>query len=101
MRSSRSTWSFLSFDYVFLLTQGGAAGSTDVLSPLLYRNAFTNLQAGYASAIGVIPALISGIVASRAVGDMTSTTAATIPNPVPIDAPGAAPVPASLRLRRG
>ena len=55
-------WSFLSFDYVYILTQGGPAGSTDVLSTLLYRNAFTNLQAGYASAIGVILALISGIV---------------------------------------
>jgi raffinose/stachyose/melibiose transport system permease protein len=55
-------WSFLSFDYVYILTQGGPAGSTDVLSTLLYRNAFTNLQAGYASAIGVVLALISGIV---------------------------------------
>jgi raffinose/stachyose/melibiose transport system permease protein len=55
-------WSFLSFDYVYILTEGGPAGSTDVLSTLLYRNAFTNLQAGYASAIGVILALISGVV---------------------------------------
>lgn len=55
-------WSFLSFDYVYILTQGGPAGSTDVLSTLLYRNAFTNLQAGYASAVGVILALISGVV---------------------------------------
>lgn len=55
-------WSFLSFDYVYILTQGGPAGSTDVLSTLLYRNAFSNLQAGYASAIGVVMALISGIV---------------------------------------
>lgn len=55
-------WSFLSFDYVYILTQGGPAGSTDVLSTLLYRNAFTNLQAGYASAVGVVLALISGVV---------------------------------------
>ncbi|ROS48866.1 carbohydrate ABC transporter permease [Frigoribacterium sp. PhB24] len=55
-------WSFLSFDYVYILTQGGPAGSTDVLSTLLYRNAFGNLQAGYASAIGVVMALISGVV---------------------------------------
>ena len=55
-------WSFLSFDYVYILTQGGPAGSTDVLSTVLYRNAFSNLQGGYASAIGVVMALISAIV---------------------------------------
>jgi raffinose/stachyose/melibiose transport system permease protein len=55
-------WSFLSFDYVYILTQGGPAGSTDVLSTVLYRQAFSNLEAGYASAIGVVMALISGIV---------------------------------------
>lgn len=55
-------WSFLSFDYVYVLTQGGPAGSTDVLSTKLYRDAFTNLQAGYASAIGVVMAAISGVV---------------------------------------
>ena len=55
-------WSFLSFDYVFILTQGGPAGSTDLLSTLLYRQAFSNLEAGYASAIGVVTASISGIV---------------------------------------
>ena len=52
-------WSFLTFDYVYILTQGGPAGSTELLSTLLYREAFTNLRAGYASAIGVIMALIS------------------------------------------
>lgn len=55
-------WSFLSFDYVYILTQGGPAGSTEVLSTLLYRDAFTDLRAGYASAIGVVMALISGVV---------------------------------------
>lgn len=55
-------WSFLSFDYVYILTQGGPAGSTEVLSTLLYREAFTNLHAGYASAIGVVMAAISGVV---------------------------------------
>jgi raffinose/stachyose/melibiose transport system permease protein len=55
-------WSFLAFDYVYILTQGGPAGSTDLLSTVLYRDAFTNLQAGYASAIGVVMALISAFV---------------------------------------
>ncbi|MGW0735526.1 carbohydrate ABC transporter permease [Streptomyces sp. NPDC002851] len=55
-------WSFLAFDYVYILTQGGPAGSTDLLSTVLYRNAFSNLQSGYASAMGVVMALISGVV---------------------------------------
>ncbi|MFJ9173730.1 carbohydrate ABC transporter permease [Streptomyces sp. NPDC102360] len=55
-------WSFLAFDYVYVLTQGGPAGSTDLLSTVAYRNAFSNLQAGYASATGIVMALISGVV---------------------------------------
>lgn len=55
-------WSFLAFDYVYIMTQGGPAGSTDLLSTVLYRDAFTNLQGGYASAIGVIMAAISAVV---------------------------------------
>ncbi len=55
-------WSFLAFDYVYVMTQGGPAGSTDLLSTVLYRDAFSNLEGGYASAIGVVMALISGVV---------------------------------------
>lgn len=38
------------------------AESTDALSTKLCPDAFTNLQAGYASAVGLIMALISGMV---------------------------------------
>lgn len=55
-------WSFLAFDYVYILTQGGPAGSTDLLSTVLYRDAFSNLQSGYACAMGVVMALISSVV---------------------------------------
>lgn len=54
-------WSFLVFDYVYILTQGGPAGATDVLSTVLYRSAFSEQRAGYASAIGVVLALISAV----------------------------------------
>ncbi|MFC3995247.1 carbohydrate ABC transporter permease [Nocardiopsis sediminis] len=57
-------WSFLVFDYVYILTNGGPAGSTEVLSTLLYRSAFGSQQAGYASAIGVVMALISAVTVS-------------------------------------
>lgn len=52
-------WSFLVFDYIYVLTQGGPAGSTDVLSTLLYREAFQNQRHGYASAVAMLLAAIS------------------------------------------
>lgn len=58
-------WSFLVFDYIFVLTQGGPAGSTDVLSTLLYREAFTLQRQGYASAIGM---LLTAISATAVIG---------------------------------
>ena len=48
-----AVWSFLVFDYVWLLTQGGPAGASQVLGTLLYRDAFNRFEAGYASAIGL------------------------------------------------
>lgn len=55
-------WSFLVFDYIFILTQGGPAGSTDVLGTVLYRDAFSNQEAGYAAAIGIVISLMSAVV---------------------------------------
>ena len=55
-------WSFLVFDYVYILTQGGPAGSTDVLATLLYRTAFSEQRAGYASAMAMLLSVISALV---------------------------------------
>ncbi|MDN4640039.1 sugar ABC transporter permease [Agreia sp. PsM10] len=52
-------WSFLVFDYIYVLTKGGPAGSTDVLSTLLYREAFENQRQGYASAVAMLLSVIS------------------------------------------
>ncbi len=54
-------WSFLVFDYIYVLTQGGPAGSTDVLSTVLYREAFENRRQGYASAVAMLLTSISAI----------------------------------------
>jgi raffinose/stachyose/melibiose transport system permease protein len=43
-------WSFLAFDFVYILTQGGPAFSSEVLSTLAYRNAFYDLNVGQAAA---------------------------------------------------
>jgi len=55
-------WSFLIFDYVYILTGGGPAGSTEVLGTLLYRTAFQAREAGYAAAIGILMGVISLVV---------------------------------------
>jgi raffinose/stachyose/melibiose transport system permease protein len=55
-------WSFLVFDYVFIITQGGPAGSTEMAATLMYKNAFTFEEAGYAAAMGLSLALVSALV---------------------------------------
>jgi len=55
-------WSFLVFDYVWILTQGGPAGASEVLGTWLYKNAFNRFEAGYAAAIGLTISLFAGII---------------------------------------
>ena len=55
-------WSFLTFDYIWILTQGGPAGASEVLAVLVYKNAFRNFNAGYASAIGLTMSFFVGCV---------------------------------------
>ena len=50
-------WSFLVFDFVYVLTQGGPAFSSEVLSTLAYRNAFYDFQVGRAAAVALVISL--------------------------------------------
>jgi raffinose/stachyose/melibiose transport system permease protein len=59
-----SIWSFLVFDYIWILTQGGPAGSSEVLGTLVYKEAFNRFAAGYASAIGLSMSFFAGIILS-------------------------------------
>jgi raffinose/stachyose/melibiose transport system permease protein len=56
-------WSFLVFDFVYILTQGGPAFGSEVLSTMAYRNAFYDLNVGQAAAISLIISLL-GLVAT-------------------------------------
>lgn len=47
-------WSFLTFDYVYVMTNGGPANTTEILATWIYKNAFTKYRAGYANALCVI-----------------------------------------------
>jgi raffinose/stachyose/melibiose transport system permease protein len=55
-------WSFLIFDYVWILTQGGPAGASEVLGTLVYKNAFNRFEAGYASALGLTMSALAGLI---------------------------------------
>ena len=55
-------WSFLVFDYVWILTQGGPANSSEVLGSYLYKQAFNRFEAGYASAIGLTMSVFAGLI---------------------------------------
>ena len=56
-------FSFLTFDYVYLLTSGGPAHSTEMLSTLAYGAAFRTFEFGKAAAIALFMSLF-GLVAS-------------------------------------
>jgi raffinose/stachyose/melibiose transport system permease protein len=47
-------WSFLTFDYVYVMTYGGPANSTEILATWIYKNAFVKYNAGYANALCVV-----------------------------------------------
>ena len=55
-------WSFLAWDYIWILTQGGPAGSSEVLATQLYKNAFQTFEAGYAAAQGVVISIFAGFI---------------------------------------
>jgi raffinose/stachyose/melibiose transport system permease protein len=55
-------WSFLAFDYVWITTQGGPAGSSEMLSILVFKHAFQRFEAGYAAAIGLTMSFFAGII---------------------------------------
>lgn len=56
-------WTFSNFDVIYLLTGGGPLNTTEVLPILLYRQAFSNFNIGYASAIGIFVFAVLMIIA--------------------------------------
>ena len=50
-------WSSSTFDYIYMLTNGGPANSSEVMSTYLYDNAFNRFDAGYAATIGIVMSL--------------------------------------------
>jgi raffinose/stachyose/melibiose transport system permease protein len=54
--------SLLVFDYIYIMTQGGPAGATEVVGTLLYERAFRLFEAGYAAAMGLTMTMVSAVV---------------------------------------
>ena len=55
---------FRTFDYVWVMTQGGPAGSSHILSTYIYSHAFQLLDYGYASAGAVLTFVFSIVIFS-------------------------------------
>lgn len=53
----------MSFDQIWVTTQGGPARSTETLSTLVYRNAFQFGELGYSAALAVVLTFFVGIIA--------------------------------------
>ena len=62
--------SFLSFDYVKLLTGGGPAHSTEVLGTYAYSFAFSSMKVGKAASVGMFISIF-GLIASMIYARMT------------------------------
>ena len=60
-------WSFLVFNWVFIMTGGGPGDSTQVVASLLYQDAFQNQRVGYAAAM----AMVLGVIAVALAGGYT------------------------------
>jgi len=54
--------SLLVFDYIYIITQGGPAGASEVVGTLMYKEAFGRFEAGYAAALGLGMSFVSGLI---------------------------------------
>ena len=60
--SFKAVDSFLSFPFVWIMTQGGPGGSTHLVSTYIYERAFQFLDYGYGAAMAVILLVISAVL---------------------------------------
>jgi multiple sugar transport system permease protein len=65
--SFKAVDSFLSFPFVWIMTQGGPRGSTHLMSTYIYEQAFKFLNYGYGSALAIVMLLISAALSIGAV----------------------------------
>jgi raffinose/stachyose/melibiose transport system permease protein len=49
---------FLTFDYIYAMTQGGPAGATEIAATWIYKKSFVGFEAGYGSALSLTISLL-------------------------------------------
>lgn len=54
-------WTFNNFSLIYVMTGGGPAGATDILTTFVYKSAFSSFDFGYASALSMILFAIVGV----------------------------------------
>lgn len=55
-------WSLKAFDYIYIMTEGGPAGASEVVSTYMYKVAFNEFDAGYAASLGLSMAFMTVVV---------------------------------------
>jgi len=63
-------FAFRNFATVWILTRGGPVGQTELLSTMLYRQAFRHWRFGFASAIAVVMTVLTFVIAAYYVRGM-------------------------------
>ncbi|MFH5822418.1 carbohydrate ABC transporter permease [Georgenia sp. AZ-5] len=60
--SFKAVDSFLSFPFIWVMTEGGPGGSTHLMSTYIYEQAFQFLNYGFGSALAIVMLLISSVL---------------------------------------
>jgi raffinose/stachyose/melibiose transport system permease protein len=55
-------WSFVTYEYVYVLTNGSPGGASELLGTLMLKRGIAAGEAGYAAAIGVTTGLLAGCI---------------------------------------
>lgn len=54
-------WSFLVFDFIYIMTEGGPGYSSEVLATMTYKKAFYTFEVGLGSAIALTMSILAGL----------------------------------------
>jgi raffinose/stachyose/melibiose transport system permease protein len=55
-------WTLKAFDYIWIMTEGGPANASEVVSTYMYKTALQQYDAGYAASLGLSMAFLTVIV---------------------------------------
>jgi len=55
-------WTLKAFDYIWIMTEGGPANSSEVIATYMYKTALQQYDAGYAASLGLSMAFMTVII---------------------------------------